>query len=91
REVIASPQALLIGPILLPYRGRNLSGQPGRWIYDQDALTRFLLAHLPEDRRLPHPDLARAAIKRMPRWQKVLAGLAIAAWLAFELWRAFGR
>lgn len=91
REVVASPQALLIGRTILPYRSRNAIGRPGRWIYDEDKLTRYLLAHLPPAQRVAQPELARAVMKRMPRWQLWAIGVAAAAAVAFESWRAFGR
>ena len=91
REVLASPQALLIGRTVLPYRGLKTMGRPGRWIYDEDKLTRYLLAHLPAGQRVAQPDLARASMKRVPAWQKWAIGLPLAAYAAFELWRAFGR
>jgi hypothetical protein len=91
REVVASPQALLIGRTMLPYRSRTAMGGPGRWIYDEDKLTRFLLAHLPASQRVPQPELARAVLKRTPLWLLLAIGLPFAAFVAFELWQAFGR
>jgi hypothetical protein len=90
-QVVASPQALLIGRTVLPYRGVTVMGRPGRWIYAEDKLTRYLLAHLPAGQRVAHPDLARAVIKRTPLWQQLLVGLSLAALLAISLWRAFMR
>lgn len=58
--------------------------------YDEDKLTRFLLAHLPPSQRVPQPDLARALMKRTPMWLQWAIGLPVAAAVAFELWRAFG-
>lgn len=90
REVIASPHALLIGRTMLPYRSRTATGRPGRWVYDEDKLTRYLLAHLPASQRVPQPELARAIIKRTPLWQQLAFGLALAALVAYQLWQAFG-
>jgi hypothetical protein len=90
-EVIASPQALLIGGVMLPYRGIAWTGgKPGRWIYEEDPLTRYLLAHLPASQRLTQPALARAAMKRMAPWKMVALGLPLAAYVAFQAWRVFG-
>lgn len=91
REVVASPQALLIGRTTLPYRVVKAGGSPGRWIYDQDKITRYLLAHLPASQRLTQPQLARASFKRIPRWQQLAIAVPMAAILAAELWEAFGR
>lgn len=90
-QVVASPQALLIERTLLPYRGVTVTGRPGRWIYDQDKLTRYLLAHLPAGQLVAHPDLARAVVRRTPLWQKLLVGLPMAALLGLLLWRALVR
>lgn len=90
-QVVASPQALLIGRVVLPYRVVNPRGRPGRWIFDEGRLTRYLLAHLPAGQRVAHPDLARAVIRRTPAWKQWLTGLALAALLAFWLWWTFGR
>lgn len=90
-QVVASPRALLIGRTILPYRRAAVLGRPGRWIYDEDKLTRYLLAHLPAGQRVAHPELARAVIKRTPWWQQLLVGLPLAALLGFWLWRSFGR
>jgi hypothetical protein len=90
-EVLASPQALLIGRVMLPYRGQTATGKPGRWIYDEDMLTRYLLAHLPASHRVAQSELARALMKRMPKWHALgVAGLVLACVL-FEIWRLWGR
>jgi hypothetical protein len=91
REVVVSPQALLIGRTMLPYRSIKWPGRPGRWIYDEDRITRYLLAHLPPAQRVAQPELARASLKRMPLSQQLAIGLPLAALLAFELWRVLVR
>jgi hypothetical protein len=90
-EVVASPQSLLIGSVMLPYRGQTMGGKPGRWIYDEDLLTRYLLAHLPASQRVAQPELARAMMKRMPKWQVVGISAVIVAYGAFEVWRIWGK
>jgi len=90
-EVIASPQALLIGRTMLPYRTARVTGRPGRWIYEEDRLVRYLLAHLPPGQRVAQPALTRLAMKRMPVWQQLAIAVPFLAFLAFELWRRFGR
>jgi hypothetical protein len=89
-EVVASPQALLIGRTMLPYRMATATGKPSRWIFDEDKLVRYLLAHLPPSQRLAQPALTQLAMKRMPLWQQVAIGLALLAFVAFEVWRNFG-
>jgi hypothetical protein len=88
-EVIASPQALLVGRTMLPYRMATPTGKPGRWIYEEDKLVRYLLAHLPPSQRVAQPALARLAMKRMPLWQQLAIGLALLAFIALEVWRFF--
>lgn len=90
REVLASAQSLLIGGVVLPYRGRSAMGKPGRWIYDQDKITRYLLAHLHASQRVAQPELARALMKRMPRWQKLLLWGMCAAYVLFGAWTLWG-
>jgi hypothetical protein len=89
-EVVASPRALLIGRAMLPYRMATATGKPSRWIYEEDKLVRYLLAHLPPSQRLAQPALTRLAMKRMPLWQQVAIGLALLAFVAFEVSRKFG-
>lgn len=86
-DVLASPQNLLIGGVMLPYRGRTAMGKLGRWIYDEDTLTRYLLAHLPASHRVAQPELARALMKRMPRWPALAMAGVIIVYVAFEAWR----
>jgi hypothetical protein len=90
-EVFASPHALLIGGVMLPYRGRTAMGKPGRWIYDEDKLTRYLLVHLPVNQRVAQPELARALMKRMPKWQMLAMWGLCVAYVLFEAWRLWGR
>lgn len=90
REVLASPESLLIGSVMLPYRGRSTSGKPGRWIYDQDQLTRYLLAHLHASQRVAQPELTRALMKRRPRWQMLAMWGVGGAYLLFAAWRLWG-
>jgi hypothetical protein len=88
-EVMASPQALLVGRTMLPYRMGTATGKPGRWIYEEDKLVRYLLAHLPPGQRLAQPALTMLAMKRMPLWQQVALGLPLLVVIAFEVWRFF--
>jgi len=90
-EVMASPQALLVGRTMLPYRMARATGRPGRWIYEEDRLVRYLLAHLPAGQRIAQPALTRLAMKRMSLRQQLAIAVPFLAFLAFELWRAFGR
>jgi hypothetical protein len=75
---------------MLPYRMATATGKPSRWIYEEDKLVRYLLAHLPPSQRLAQPALTRLAMKRMPLWQQVAIGLALLAFVAFEVSRKFG-
>ncbi len=90
-QVLASPQSLLIGGTMLPYRRPAMLGRRARWIFDEEQLTRYLLAHLPVSQRVTQHEMARAMMKRMPRWQIAALAIPMASFLAFELWRAFGR
>jgi hypothetical protein len=90
-EVMASPQALLIGRAMLPYRMTAMAGRPGRWIFEEDRLVRYVLAHVPPGQRIAQPALTRVAMKRMPVWQQLAIGVPFLVVLAFELWRTFGR
>jgi hypothetical protein len=87
--VMASPQALLIGRTMLPYRMASATGKPSRWIYEEDKLVRYLLAHLPPGQRVAQPALTMLAVKRMPLWQQVALGLPLLVVIAFEVWRFF--
>jgi len=86
-EVLASPQALLIGRHSLPYRGVDWRGRPGRWIFDEVQLKRHLLARLAPHQRLRQPELARAGLRRLPPWQIALLALPFVAWLGFLAWQ----
>jgi hypothetical protein len=86
-QLLASPQALLIGNLVLPYRGIGLGRKPGRWIYDEEKLSRFVLAHLSPQQRLPHPALVRATLRGVPLWRKVLIGAPLAAYAIYLLWQ----
>ena len=86
-EVLASPQALLVGRHSLPYRGVNWRGRPGRWIFDEVQLKRHLLARLAPNQRLRQPELARAGLRRLPPWQIALLALPFVAWLGFLAWQ----
>lgn len=79
-RLLASPRMLLVGHLMLPYRAQGAGGRPGRWIYDEHLLRRYVLAHLGARQRLTDADLVRMQMKRMPRWQwAVIALLAVAA------------
>lgn len=91
REVLASAQAMLVGRVSLQYRLAGVFRGPARWIYDEDQLTRYVLAHLPQENRLTQQDLARMVLKRIPVIQQLAIGVPLVLWIALELWRAFGR
>lgn len=91
REVIASPQAMLVGRVSLQYRLAGVLRGPARWIYDEDQLTRHVLAHLPPENRVTQQELARVVLKRIPVIQQLAIGVPLFLWIALELWRAFGR
>jgi hypothetical protein len=86
-NVVASPQALLVGRHNLPYRGVGWRGQPARWIFDEPSLTRHLLARLGPQQLLAQPELARAGLRRLPPWQIAVLALPFVAWLGFLAWR----
>lgn len=88
REVIASPQALLVGRVALQYRLAAAFRGPQRWIYDEGQLTRHVLAHLPPENRVTQQQLASLFLKRMPLVQQLAIGVPLLLWLALELWRA---
>jgi hypothetical protein len=76
-EILASPRALLVGRQMLPYRIQGVSGAPTRWIYEEDLVKRYVLAHLRPQQRLTDAELARAYIVRMPQWQIAVAAMAL--------------
>lgn len=86
-QLLASPQALLVGKLVLPYRGIALGRKPGRWIYDEDRLTRYVLAHLAPHQRVTQPELMRASLRRVPLWRKVVIGLPLAAYAGYLVWQ----
>ena len=86
-QVLASAQALLIGDAAVPYRGIGLSGQPGRWIYDEWDLTRYVLAHLGPQQQLAPPAMARATLRRLPLWQQVAIGVPFVLYAGYTLWQ----
>lgn len=86
-DVLASPQALLIGHHTLAYRGVGWRGQPARWIFDEARLTRHLLARLGPHQLRAQPELARAGFRRLPPWQIAWLAVPFLAWLGFVAWR----
>ncbi|HET6827551.1 MAG TPA: hypothetical protein VFH35_02645, partial [Ramlibacter sp.] len=91
REVIASAQALLVGRVALQYRLAAAFRGPQRWIYDEDQLTRYVLARLPAANRVTQQEMVRAMLKRMPLAQQLAIGVPLLLWLALELWRALAK
>jgi hypothetical protein len=83
--IMASPRTLLVGRVLLPYRAQALRGGPGRWIFDEDLVKRYVLAHLQPHQRLNDQDLLRAYLQRLPAWQISIAVVAAALALAYAL------
>lgn len=90
-EVLASHQTLLVGRIALQYRMADVLRGPARWIYDEDQLTRYVLARLPAANRVTQKEMVRAMLKRMPLVQQLAIGVPLLLWLALELWRALTR
>jgi hypothetical protein len=82
-EIFASPRALLVGREMLPYRAHGVSGAPTRWIYEEDIVKRYVLAHLQPQQRMTDAELARAWILRMPQWQVALVALMAALLLVY--------
>lgn len=91
REVIASPQALLVGRVALQYRQVAAFRGPTRWIYDEGQLTRYVLAHLPPENRVTQQRLASLVLKRIPLIEQLAIGVPLLLWIALELWRALAR
>lgn len=90
-EVLASPQTLLVGRVALQYRMAGVLRGPARWIYDEDQLTRYVLARLPAANRVTQQEMARAVLKRMPLVQQLAIGVPLLLLLALELWRALAK
>lgn len=84
-EILASPRTLLVGRVLLPYRAQGLGGRPGKWIYEEDLVKRYVLAHLQPHQRLSEQDLAGAYIRRLPLWQIALAVVVAALAIAYAV------
>lgn len=85
-QLLASARHLLVGHLALPYRTGGTS-RPGRWIYDQHPLGRYVLAHLAPHQRLTDAELARTRLRRLPRWQWVAMALPLVLAVAFVLWQ----
>lgn len=84
-EVLAGPHTLLLGRFSLAYRRPGLAG-PGRWVYDEEQLTRYLLARLGPAQRVTADGIQRALWRRASRWRRWAVGTA-ALLLAVELLR----
>ncbi len=74
QDVLASPQALLVGRTTLIFREPTFGGKQGRWIYDEAQTTAALFARMRPDQLVTQNQLQWAALRRMPGG---LAGLLV--------------
>lgn len=86
-EVWASDQALLVGRTAIAYRQAGLGNRTGAWIYDEDLVTRHVLACVPPQQRVAARDFAWRSVKRMPWWQQAVLAAPVLAYVGWELWR----
>ena len=85
QQVRASPRALLVGRILLPYRRNTAGGGVGAWIYDRERI-RALLVSLAPTQRVTDDQLVRAQVQRTPPWLLALVLVPVLAFVVYNLW-----
>ncbi|MCG2594479.1 hypothetical protein LZ009_17005 [Ramlibacter sp. XY19] len=86
--LLASPCLLLVGTELVQYRSGGFARKPGRWIFDEEVLSRELLAHLQPGQRVTLAELGRERMRRLPHWRWAALVLPMVAALAYGLWVA---
>lgn len=88
-QLTASPHALLVEGLVVPYSQAVGFGRPARWIYEQDAFSRYVLAHVPAPGRVTDARLQLAALARGHGWVRLLPLLLVAGWFGWQLWQRY--
>lgn len=85
-EVWASADALLVGRMSVPYRQPRTLGRAADWVFDEEQLTRHVLARIPPHQYVSVPQLRWRNVRNLPVWQQAIVAVGLLAYLAVSIW-----